>query len=78
MKTLLINGKVYLDRETFAEAVLMEDGIIAAVGTSEELKGQAPDAEIIDCEGKTVIPGLNDSHMHLFDVGASLYESGQT
>lgn len=74
MKTLLINGKVYLERDRFAEAVLMEDGVIAAVGTSEELKAQAPDAELIDCEGKTVIPGLNDSHMHLFDVGASLYE----
>ena len=74
MKTLLMNGKVYLEREQFAEAVLVEDGVIQAVGSNEELKAMAGDAEVIDCEGKTVVPGFNDSHMHLQNVGDSLYE----
>ena len=74
MKTLLMNGKVYLEREQFVEAVLVEDGVIQAVGSNEELKAMAGDAEVIDCEGKTVVPGFNDSHMHLQNVGDSLYE----
>ena len=47
-----------------ADAVLAEDGIIAAVGASGEL-GSA-DAELkIDCGGGTVTPGLFDSHCHV-------------
>ena len=33
-------------------AVLMEDGLITAVGTTEELLSHAVDAEVIDCSGK--------------------------
>lgn len=74
MKTLLMNGKVYVEREQFVEAVFVEDGVIKAIGTNEEMKALAGDAEVIDCEGKTVVPGFNDSHMHLQNVGDSLYE----
>lgn len=76
MKKALINGKIYVERDTFAKAVVIEDGIITAVGTNEEiLDCVGRDAEIIDCEGRTVIPGLNDSHMHLLMMGAGLYQA---
>lgn len=73
METLFYNAKVYLEREKFAEAVLVRDGIIAKVGTDDELLKEAgKDCKKIDCQGKTIIPGLNDSHMHLLVLGESL------
>jgi imidazolonepropionase len=45
-------------------ALLMEDGKIAAVGTTDELRKQAMPAEEINCRGKVVLPGFVDSHTH--------------
>ena len=73
MKTVFHHGKIYVERGVFAQAVLVEDGVIRAVGTDEEILAAAgSDAEIIDCEGRTVIPGLNDCHLHLEMVGEAL------
>lgn len=69
MNTVLFNGKVYVDKDHFQEAVLVENGIIKAVGKNEEILAMAECAEKIDCKGKVVLPGLNDSHMHLTYVG---------
>jgi enamidase len=44
-----------------AEAVLVEDGRIAAIGQRSELDGDAP---AIDANGATVMPGLVDNHVH--------------
>lgn len=72
MKKVLYNGKVYVERNVFEEAVLVEDGRIAAVGKNDEILSMAGDAQRIDCEGRTVIPGFNDSHLHLAYVGESM------
>jgi imidazolonepropionase len=45
-------------------AVLVENGKIAAVGTTDELRKRSADAEEIDCSGKVVLPGFVDSHTH--------------
>ena len=37
MKTALINGKIYVERGVFQSAAAMENGIITAVGTDEEI-----------------------------------------
>ena len=61
---LLVNGKfITLDGQgTIAESVLIHRGRIAAVNeTSGDL---ASGAQVIDLGGRTVIPGLFDSHMH--------------
>lgn len=51
MKTVLINGKIYVERGVFKSAAAMENGIITAVGTDEEILAHAgKDARIIDCE----------------------------
>ena len=50
-------------------AVLIEDGVITSVGTTEELLSDGAGAEIIDCSGKTVLPGFVDSHTHLIFGG---------
>src|SRR5258708_9140643 len=50
---------------SFVEAVAIKDGKISAVGRSDEiLRQRGPATSVIDCGGRTVIPGLNDSHMH--------------
>jgi predicted amidohydrolase YtcJ len=65
---LLTGGRVRtLDAGgTVAEAVLVEEGRIAAVGTSREVTGRArPGTEALDLAGRTVLPGLIDAHAHL-------------
>lgn len=63
------NAKVYsvaLDgTETHAEALVIKDGKFAYVGDetgATEWIGNT--TEVIDCKGKSVIPGLGDAHLH--------------
>src|SRR6202521_1792147 len=50
---------------SFVESIAIKDGKIRAVGRSDEiLRERGPATNVIDCGGRTVIPGLNDSHMH--------------
>lgn len=55
-------------------SVWLEDGVIQAVGTDEELftrfAGRLGEAEIIDARGKLVTPGLVDPHTHLVHAGS--------
>ncbi len=49
-----------------AEALAMRDGLIVAVGDRRDVLAAAGTrSEEIDVGGRTVIPGLNDSHLHL-------------
>ena len=54
--------------------VLIEDGVIAAVGTGEA--PAADGAEIVDAEGHLVTPGLVDAHTHLIFGGWRQNELG--
>src|SRR5262249_16895214 len=50
---------------TIAQAIAVRDGKIAAVGTNADiLKLKGPNTRVIDPEGKMVLPGLYDSHVH--------------
>jgi predicted amidohydrolase YtcJ len=65
--TVLLNGKIVtLDAALpTAEALAVRDGRIIAVGPSADIRAFAGTAtRTIDLEGRTVIPGLIDSHMH--------------
>jgi predicted amidohydrolase YtcJ len=65
--TVLLNGRIVtLDaRSTVAEALAVRDGRIAAVGASAAIRALAgPATRVVDLGGRTVIPGLIDSHMH--------------
>ncbi|MGP1397323.1 MAG: amidohydrolase [Inquilinaceae bacterium] len=53
-----------------AEAIAIDDGIVVATGTSADmLTRQGTDTDVIDLAGRTVIPGLNDSHTHIVRGG---------
>jgi len=56
------------DRGVFLSnrAVLARDGKIAAIGAAGSLKAPA-DARVIDGRGKTLVPGIWDSHLHIGD-----------
>jgi predicted amidohydrolase YtcJ len=69
---LLVNGKIVtLDAASqVAEALAVENGRIAITGSSEELRKLAgPATKVIDLGGRTVIPGLIDSHIHAIRAG---------
>ncbi|MHA2278333.1 MAG: amidohydrolase, partial [Candidatus Kariarchaeaceae archaeon] len=64
---ILYNGKIItLDRNnTTAKAIACYDGKIIDVGEDHDiLKLCGDETEKIDLKGKTVIPGLIDSHSH--------------
>lgn len=64
--SILHNAKIATNKlPSFVQAVAIKDGKISAVGTNDEILRQGgSNTRMIDCRGRTVIPGLNDSHMH--------------
>jgi len=69
---ILTNGKIAtMAREgEFVQAVAVKDGKVLAVGSNAEvLKLKTPATQLIDAGGRTVIPGLNDSHLHVIREG---------
>jgi len=73
VRLVIHNAKVYLGRESFAQAVLIHDDRIAATGTNEEIISKAQGARKIDASGGLLLPGFNDSHMHLYSFGRNKY-----
>jgi predicted amidohydrolase YtcJ len=72
---ILHNGKVVtVDKKfTIRQALAVRDGQIVRVGTDEEvLQTKGPKTRVIDLGGKTVLPGLIDSHVH--PTGACMTE----
>ena len=64
---ILINGKIITADQNFTivEAVAVLDDKIEALGTNDKIRRYAgSETRIIDLKGKTVIPGLIDSHLH--------------
>ncbi len=75
MDVILYNGNIVtVDKDNpRIEAVAVKGNRIRCVGKSEEILAlKNPDTQIVDLEGKTVVPGFNDSHMHLLSYGLSL------
>ena len=67
MKKSYYNGKVYLKDNLFALGFIIEENKFTYIGNDLDILMNAD--ELVDLEGKTVIPGLNDSHMHFLGLG---------
>lgn len=71
---IIMNGKIATqdDRRSFATAAAIKSGRFIAVGRDREVMTHRGDqTQVIDLEKRTVIPGLNDSHLHLIRGGLS-------
>ncbi|WP_208394675.1 amidohydrolase [Mucilaginibacter gilvus] len=70
---IIYNGKIATMAKPgeFKQAVAMKDGIILATGSSAALIASYKSAstKLINAGGNTVIPGINDSHMHAVREG---------
>ncbi len=73
---IIINANIYtVDvHNSVAEAVAVRGSRIIAVGTSQDIQKQYTSQNVIDAKGKTVIPGMIDSHAHVMGLGQSLSE----
>lgn len=70
--TIIYNGYVHTvdENNSIAEAVAVKDEKIIAVGSNKEVMELAGDNTlIIDAAGNTVMPGVNDSHVHMWEAG---------
>ncbi len=72
---ILHNGMIYpeADKPRTAEALAVWKGRILQLGSNREiLKLRARSVEVLDLKGRSVIPGLSDSHIHLLGYGTLL------
>ncbi len=67
---LLFNGNVYTvnEKQPHAEAIAVKQGRIVFVGSDEAAK-KFHAKRTIDLHEHTVVPGLTDSHCHIFGIG---------
>jgi predicted amidohydrolase YtcJ len=68
---LLLNAYVYTvdDGRSIAEAVAVNDGEIVLVGTNDEVQElRGPESRVLDLQGRMVLPGLHDVHVHIFGI----------
>ena len=74
---ILHHGKVVTvdDRFSIREAVAIENGRIAQVGDDAQvLSRRGPRTEVIDLQGRSVLPGLMDSHAHPADASLTEFD----
>lgn len=71
---VLTGGSVFTadTASTVVEAVAIRDGRISWVGPADEAEAQAgPETQVLDLEGRTVVPGFQDAHLHPAEGGLS-------
>ncbi|ELY89463.1 amidohydrolase [Natrialba taiwanensis] len=72
---LLTNGEIHslTDPDTVAEAVAIRDGELVRLGDTYEIEFlDGVETTVIDCQGRTVLPGFIDAHTHLDHLGERL------
>ncbi|HWP51493.1 MAG TPA: amidohydrolase [Clostridia bacterium] len=68
MATAYINGKIYTmkSKGDICSAIVVEDGRFVYCGTDEEARHIAKDGDVVDLHQASVLPGMIDTHQHLF------------
>src|SRR3954452_15535146 len=72
---VLFNGKIWTGNpgQPDAQAVALAGNHIAAIGTTEQILREKPQAvPQLDLDGRRMLPGFNDAHVHFFAGGANL------
>src|SRR5580704_18230464 len=73
---VFLHGHIYTGapKSPWAEAIAVTDSRIDAVGTDAELSARrGPSSRVIDLHGRTVIPGIVDSHIHVWLGAVALH-----
>lgn len=75
MSLIFYNGTIRdtLDFNCF-EALGIDKGAIVARGSLDQVKSALPKAKLVDLKNHVLMPGFNDSHMHLLGYGQSLFQ----
>ncbi|MCF6213730.1 MAG: amidohydrolase [Flavobacteriaceae bacterium] len=74
---VFINAKIYTvnSNQPWAEAMLIENGKIIAIGTNAEVKNKAKkNSEVIDLQNRMVMPGIHDVHMHPLEAASDNFQ----
>ena len=68
---IVTNANIYTVDDSFskAESFAVKDGKIIAVGTTSEIDNTYKANDILNAEGKTIVPGLIDAHCHFLGLG---------
>lgn len=69
---IIHHGRIHTmdDRRTVIEAAACAHGRFVATGSDKEILALAgPNTKVVDAGGRTIVPGLNDSHLHLIRGG---------
>jgi hypothetical protein len=68
---VLHNGKFATNSApSFVDAIAIASGKVSAIGANDDImRSRGPKTTVIDLQGRTVIPGLNDSHLHVIRGG---------
>src|SRR5579883_1295014 len=78
MKTIVFRSARIFDgeSETLREGlnVFVEDDVIREVSQ----RPATGDAEVIDCGGRVLMPGLNDAHVHVYAAGLNIVRVAQS
>ena len=74
---ILYNGKIrtFASENSTCEALACAGGRIVATGAADDIRRlSGPDTQTIDLKGRTTIPGLTDTHVHLSEKGTAEME----
>ncbi len=68
---IVTNAKIYTvdDNFSMATAIAVKDGKFLAVSSDDEVTKSYEAQEVIDAQGKTIVPGLIDAHCHFYGLG---------
>jgi predicted amidohydrolase YtcJ len=81
--TILHNGKIATmddkstssNAGTIVQALAIRDGKILATGNNQQMLAlRGPQTKVVDLRGRTVVPGIIDTHSHLFDYALDAQE----
>jgi predicted amidohydrolase YtcJ len=65
---VIVNARVFtgVDSQPWAEAIAVAGERISHVGTTADIRARAgATTRVVDAEGRLVIPGINDAHVHI-------------
>src|SRR5690606_41878359 len=73
--TVLVGGRIWTGdpERPEAQALAIVGDEIVAVGSDDEVRRWAgPGTRVMELQGRRVVPGFNDAHVHFFDGGQGL------